>query len=194
MNGQFFDFSWSGGLLEITKLNLALTGGEDYTAPALALNAILKTELPSLPAEEREAAILDVFQMIFHSSLHNSDGYREQVGAVCAIVFQDIEDLDTEAILSMSELFQTYRLNFDLVEKLREAYPLAARMGDGVLAYLARREMLNLLMRSSRWTEETGLANTLVLELEGASQTVKAAAERLSGALLFYDPRLEAAG
>lgn len=177
-------------LTAITNLNLSVAENGSLDA-ADEMNTQLLTLTKNKPAFECELLLLDCFQSAFlvFMKTHKKEE-KEKLEEITAHLFTGLSFYTFNLLWNTYEEFTNLADNFTDLNAVDHLSSLAEQAGSsGILAYLIKREMLNLLMRATNFVERLDLTKSLVADLDKFDISKKETLATLGGEIYFYGVR-----
>ena len=187
LRGNFRVFEHQDSLVAMAKLGIAIADGTDCTNLAEEVNRELEGVIEGLEDVEKEAVSLDAVQSVLNawkSSGRVAEG-ADALQQVYEIAFAETPVPDFEEMLFLGRSIRAYREDFTSVERLDQVLEHSNSLGGGIFECMVKRELLSLLMRSTRWMERKEQVRELVTALEQYPPLVREGAEYISTELML---------
>lgn len=173
----------------VANMSIAIVGDSDDLSTVDILKEKINSIMVGISDTEKELIKLDAFQGIFITIFQtNRATAKSRLNTIMDRLFGDMSFYPFEAMWEIHERFAVLSNNHANIEQIGALRNISSNTipSESILGYLIKRELLNLLMRTTVFIENIELVRGLVNEINAISENIKNHANSLGGEVFFY--------
>lgn len=173
----------------IANMSIAIVGDTDDLSTVDILKEKINNIMVGISDTEKELVKLDAFQGIFITVFQtNRANAKSKLSTIMNRLFADMNFYAFETMWEIHERFAILSNNHANIEQINALRDISSNTipSESILGYLIKRELLNLLMRTTVFIENIELVRSLVNEINTISDNIKNNANSLGGEVFFY--------